>query len=255
MERAPRGHVHTRRHVAAYDRAMPITHVIINTHTQSETGLPKDRFENVWHFLDVDGASAASVAQAGMQKIYDFFHTPPIGGGVAQVERWLAPSMDDLIHLTAYNYADAKPRPEIMTGNFTYVPLSGNRVPEEIALCLSYYTDRNLPSKRGRLYIGPFNQTALGAGGAESRPSDGLIQAMAVGGARLIVAGAPTIDYSGLTISTAPGGSAACAWALFSQKLATFSAIRAGWVDDEWDGQSRRRVEASTRSTFPSVIP
>jgi hypothetical protein len=30
----------------------------------------------------------------------------------------------------------------------------------------------------------------------------------------------------------------------------TFLLVSGGWVDDEWDGQRRRRVEASKRTSF-----
>jgi len=231
---------------------MPTTHVIVQTYTQSETGLPKDRFENVWHFLDADGAAASDVAYTGMQKIYDFFHTPPAGGGIAQVERYLQTSQDNLIHLIGYDFAAGLPRPELLVAKFGYTPLDTSRIPEEVALCLSYYTDRNLKSKRGRLYLGPLNQEAVGTGGLECRPSSNIVTAMAAGGARLIPVGAPAIDYSGLIVTAGAGATATgTAWALYSPKLLTYSAIEHGWVDDEWDGQSRRRVEASTRVLFP----
>jgi hypothetical protein len=230
---------------------MPTTHVIVETYIQNASGLPKDRFENVWHFLDVTEGDPIAVASSGIDKIYDFFHTPPAGGGVAQVERYLAGSEGDTIHLVAYDFAAAKPRPEILVASFVYAPLDSTHIPEEVALCLSYYTDRNLPSHRGRLYIGPFNGSALGTGGAAGRPSTNLTTALTAGAARLIPIGFPAIDYGGLTNPAGVPSSVTTAWALYSPKLATFAAIEHGWVDDEWDGQSRRRVEASTRFLFP----
>lgn len=231
---------------------MPTTEVIVQTYTQSPTGLPKDRFENVWHFLDVAGFDPITVATTAFYKLADYFARPPIGGGVASVARFLAHSQDDTIHMIAYDAAAAKPRPEIATATLTYTPLTAQRVPESTALCLSYYTDRNLVSKRGRLYLGPFNINALSGGADASRPDDGLIASMVAGGARLIAIGGVVGHGDGVFTPSRPDleQSGSTAWALFSPKLGTYAAVQHGWVDDEWDVQRRRRVEPTGRSTW-----
>lgn len=230
---------------------MPTTEVIIEAYLQSSTGLPKDRFINVWHFLDVTGADPVAVARGGMAKLADFFMTAPGISGVGNVAGNLQAITGNTMHLVAYNFADATPRPEILVGTMVYVPLTSDNLPEEIALCLSYYTDRNLASKRGRLYIGPFNVAALNSTGEPPRPNTNLTRAMVAGGVRLVAIGIPAVGDSYVTYPAGtPAGSAGTAWALYSPKLGTFAAIQHGWVDDEWDGQSRRRVEASTRLTW-----
>jgi hypothetical protein len=230
---------------------MTTTQIIVEAYLQSPTGLPKDRFVNIWHFLDVAGADPKVVANTAFRKINDFFTTPG-GTGPDFVGTFMERSLDDRFTLIAYDFAAAKPRPEIGKATFDKGSAGSLGMPEEVAVCLSYYTDRNLPSKRGRLYIGPLNIGALdGIANSPARPKELLTSAMQDGGTRLIAVGPPAAtvtfvsnDVDGL------GTSAATAWALYSPKLGTFAAIEHGWIDDEWDGQSRRRVEASGRLIF-----
>jgi hypothetical protein len=227
------------------------TNVRIIAVTQSPTGLPKDKFESVWYFTDVASSDPLSVAKTGMIKLYDFFHTAKSGAFAGSVDQNLASSVGNEMGFTAYDMAATEPRPEISVAGYVYTPLAtSDPVPEEIALCLSYYTDRNVVSHRGRIYIGPFNNEVL-TGSGPSRPSANLVNQMAAGGTRLKVVGAPSISPTWATAPTG-GGTAlsTTAWALHSVKLGTFAAILDGWVDDEWDGQRRRRVEASTRVTY-----
>lgn len=229
---------------------MPTSQVIIEAYTQSSTGLPKDRFINVWHFLDVTDADVDDVAYTGGEKIADFFTGPTGISGVGAVETAMSTSASDLMTLIAYDFAAATPRPELGRFTFTLTPSATEDLPEEVALCLSYYTDRNVASHRGRLYIGPLNVSAMAGSGEPPRPNSNWMAAMRAGGIRLTTIGKPAVTPTFVT-NTMPGvPNTTAAWALYSPKLGTFSAIEHGWVDDEWDGQRRRRVEASTRLTW-----
>lgn len=56
-----------------------------------------------------------------------------------------------------YNMADARPRPERAFSSYNASsPESATLGPREVACCLSYYSARNLPRQRGRVYLGPF---------------------------------------------------------------------------------------------------
>jgi len=230
---------------------MATTQIIVEAYTQSPTGLPKDRFVNIWHFLEVSGSAPATVANTAFTKIADFFVTPG-GSGPAPVGNFLERTLDDTMTLVAYDFAAAKPRPEIAKATFVKGSAGSLGMPEEVAVCLSYYTDRNLVSKRGRLYIGPLNIGALdGIANSPARPKASMLSAMQDGGTRLIAIGPPTATPTFVTNTAGGAGfSSGTAWALYSPKLGTFAAIEHGWIDDEWDGQSRRRVEASSRVLF-----
>ena len=234
----------------AYHESMPTTQVIIQSQLQSASGLPKDTFENVWHFLDATGGAVGDVAITACHKIVDFWTTDPGISGVGACQVMLAGEEGDTMTLIAYDAAAAKPRPELGRVTFVYTPGGGDSMPEAVAICMSYYTDRNLVSHRGRLYLGPLNTVAIG-GGDPCRPNTNVLKAIQAGGERLVVIGPPVAAVATAT-DTIPsvGFAAGTAWALYSVKLNTYSAIEHGWVDDEWDGQRRRRVEASTRLTW-----
>jgi hypothetical protein len=223
--------------------------IIVQSQLQSSTGLPKDRFENVWHFVDGSSSPVADVAYTACVKIADFYKTDP-GSGFGTVGSYLSADMGDIMTLIAYDMAAAEPRPELGRVVFAFTPGGSMGLPEEVAVCLSYYTTRNLPSYRGRLYIGPFNQTVLNTTNP-ARPNPNLLSSMAAGGVRLVAAGLvgalPTLVSNTLGSTTI---AAFTNWALHSIKRAMVQPIAHGWIDNEWDGQSRRRVEASSRTTF-----
>lgn len=225
------------------------TEIIVIASRQSSTGLAKDRFENVWHFLDTTAASLSTVCKTAFDKIWDFYQTAG-GSGPSKVADFISHTMGEVITLTAYNRADAVPRPEVGNATFVYTTPGSSDMPEEVALCISYYTDRNLASKRGRLYIGPLNIGAINAlVNDPARPKPSFVSALAAAGGRCKIIGDPAITPTFTTINVA-GTSTGTAWALYSPTLGTYAAVLHGWVDDEWDGQSRRRVEASSRTIY-----
>jgi hypothetical protein len=231
---------------------MATTQVILLTSIQSPTGLPKDRFEGVWHFLDPGGSPADVVASVAAAKLADFYQ---LAGAVSgqHVGHYLARSAAPTDHMTitGYDFAAGLPRPELGVATFDYGSASSTQLPEEVALCLSYYTDRNLPSKRGRSYIGPLNGAAMtGSSVPPSRPEPTFMSSLVDAGRRMRTLGPPATPPTFLTNTFPGGGAGTAAWALYSPKLGTFSAVEHGWVDDEWDGQRRRRVEASARVTL-----
>jgi len=233
---------------------MTTTEVIMLTSIQSPTGLPKDRFEGVWHFLDTSGAPALEVATTAAYKIADFFQTAGVVSG-QHVGHYLARSAapTDHMSITGYDFASSKPRPELGVATFDYGSASASQLPEEVAVCISYYTDRNLPSKRGRTYVGPLNGSAMtGSSVPPSRPEPTFLSSLVDAGRRCRTIGFPATTPTFLTTGTFGGVTllTTTAWALYSPKLGTFAAVEHGWVDDEWDGQRRRRVEASARTAL-----
>jgi len=127
-----------------------------------------------------------------------------------------------------YNMADAEPRPIKATAPWVETPQSGfsSEAPREVALCLSYYSERNLPRFRGRLYIGPFYGAAL-------RPTLGFINSVKALATGLANVGGPDVD-----------------WGLWSPTRSAFSKITNGWVDDEWDTVRSRGLKANSRSVY-----
>jgi len=227
-----------------------------------------------------------------VERIEDFYNGNSDGAGT--IASYLSGEINRTVTVNVYDYAATKPRtpyPFHFTLGGASTP---NLLPEEIALCLSYFAGRNTPRSRGRLYIGPFNATALGTvGTANSRPAPDLIASLVAAGKRLMhiddsvvdaspvitdglflaglmgVPGTPTLPTF-LTASAFPAATPRVNFAQFSEvgngttptkkhpeipkaHIPRFTLATGGWVDNEWDGQDRRRIAASARTTFAVV--
>lgn len=125
------------------------------------------------------------------------------------------------LDVRGYDMADPEPRPQKYLGR---TQTSGTPVssPHQVALCLSYYADRNLPSSRGRIYTGPW---AVGGEYATNAQISGLIG----------LAGA-LAGLGGLNVD----------WSLYSPKTGTATRINHAWVDDSWDIIRSRKLPASS---------
>ena len=210
---------------------------------QGSTDLAKDRFINVfYHTNSGDSTTTNQAAQGAMRQLAAFYHE-------SNLDTFLSPFINSAVKLVSYDMAAAIPRPELLTGVLTInAPTSESPLPEEVALCLSYYTDRNIKSHRGRIYLGPWNYSSTGATGGRSLPAAELMTTMAAAATAMVD---HTASATGLVITGAVGSpDDAVSWELYSKVLNTFSPIFHGWVDNEWDGQRRRRVEATARTTW-----
>jgi hypothetical protein len=144
------------------------------------------------------------------------------------------------ITVEVYDMADAKPRPQKATSIYTpsgatiWDPNTTEGFPQ-IAVCLSYYVDRNIRGQRGRLYLGPFTAPT---GNAYTPP------AYLVPGAfrtNLITLGHALFDVGGANVDHV----------LWSEKhQASVGKLTDYWVDDSWDVQRRRKVKSTSRTTL-----
>jgi hypothetical protein len=174
--------------------------------------LPRDSVVNTLHFndagIDTDPQGLAEDLLAGLAAI-------PI-------------LQSRGLRVKFYDLADALPRPiKGQAENTTTSNLSalGNR---EVALCLSYYSERNLPRQRGRIYVGPFSAAEAG-----SRTPAAPIRAAVA---------------SLVPVFTNLGGSDVD-WCVYSRTDGVMRPITNWWIDDAWDTQRRRGLRATTRDT------
>jgi hypothetical protein len=239
---------------------LPAVALVADVTFQASTGLSKDRFENTFAFLGTGstGADLLRTAAAAACKIVDYFMTESSGGSApTAINFYLDNGLTNPAVIKFYDLAAAKPRPILAEYTFVTSPGASQSLPEEVALVSSWYCTRNIPSMRGRTYVGPFNIDAL-ATGSPARPAGALIAAMVSAGTRLLLPGNPVAQAAisalittviGNTIASgdADTGTKLCVW---SRKLSAFNVVTNGWIDNEWDGQSRRRVESSARSLF-----
>lgn len=231
---------------------------------QSNSGLSKDRFENVWHYSSGPGAGTTGDASGIVSKLSDFYTAGGAGG--VPLSQFLSPELNRTVLVKVYDEikpAGGGPRPILLSGQFDMPVFGpGNKgLPEEVAICLSYYSTVNQPRHRGRIYIGPLNITVLEED-AQPRPTAAFLQNLADAAARHrdnplggTLSGVPPIIDFPLDFTLAASFPS---WSIRSglgsgtkaAPIVRYENVQHGWVDNEWDGQSRRRVEASARITW-----
>jgi hypothetical protein len=231
-----------------------VAEIIVEASFKGVSGLPKDVFVNVFNF-NTGGPITPTDLGVCFEKTAAFYITPYTTGTALAV--LLSPNITPRkLYLKGYDRGDAIPRAPIGTAEVTIQAASaGGPLPEQIALCSSYFTDRNIKSHRGRIYVGPLGIAALNP--SNGRPYANTVLKLVDASKDLAVLGEPAsqavVDaaftaHTGITLGL---HAALVAWALYSPTLHTSVAIHSGWVDDEWDGQSRRRVEATGRTVWP----
>jgi hypothetical protein len=258
---------------------------------QGASGLAKDRYINTFHFVGgTAGANSAEMMTAAA-RLANFYVAPD--STAVHLTDFMSSTITTAATINVYDYDEPKPRTPYPF-HFTLPALVNAKLPEEICLCLSYYSARNVPRQRGRIYFGPLGSTALGASSTlNSRPSDNLINCLSEAGKRLAHVEDGVVDISnvltdglfiaGLLVpglhpelpavlnpSTSFPTMSAVNWTTFSEigdgtrptkkhptipdaPVPTFSLVTAGWVDNEWDGQDRRRVASSARVDWSAL--
>jgi len=136
------------------------------------------------------------------------------------------------ITVLAYDFADAKPRPE--KASSVYTPgtwQSADSNARQVALCVSFYSLRNLKRSRGRVFLCPTNNVSSYAGRPTTTNMNGAID---------LIKGVNTA-IGALTPS----------WYQTIHSIAdnNFKAVTNWWCDDSWDIQRRRKLKATTRVT------
>jgi hypothetical protein len=198
--------------------------IAVQARLHSRTELPRDDTVNVLHYITPVAASFGHYT-GGVADAY-VAHLDGRIGGVTGVT------------CTAYDLSNAKPRPpqNVEHRDFT---ITGAPMPREVALCLSFFADRNLKRHRGRIYVGPWLQSQ----GAE-RPSEDLrtrLIALAQAFSDVGTTG-PIVHISGVD-----------GWAVQSIADSALRIITDAWVDDEWDTQRRRGLKSTARSTVSGL--
>lgn len=142
------------------------------------------------------------------------------------VSRGAYPQEVDTVRVTGYDMADAKPRVPKATHTAAIAGIAQGG-PREVACCLSYFAGVNRPRTRGRMYMGPWQQSDCG-----QRPDSGVrgrLETVAEG-----ISGLGGIDTQ---------------WVQYSPTTNTFHDVSDFWIDDEWDTVRSRGLRATTRLT------
>lgn len=208
------------------------------------TGLPRDVAVNTFHFFVP--AIDSGPLEAIRDTLIEFYNDAPptetdsIGQALtAYIDR-----TTDACEIRLYD-AEATGGP-LGVGPFTLVaPNSTPSLPFEVALCLSFAgSDASvLPaaSKRGRVYLGPLLLDNITApANLPPRPSTALIDIVTKSALRM----ATSTVLSGEGVE----------WVVWSRRYEDATVVQFGWVDNEFDTQRRRQVEASVRYNWTSLV-
>jgi hypothetical protein len=99
--------------------------------------------------------------------------------------------------------------------------------PREVALCLSFYAERNLPRQRGRIYLPICGSTVSPS---TARPNNDLMT-------RVLSLSDAFSDLGGIDVD----------WQVYSPTDGQGRNITNAWVDNEWDTIRSRGLRGSTR--------
>jgi hypothetical protein len=190
----------------------------IQINLASTTGLPRDVVVNTF-YVDTDADIILGTGTGGLAKDAAAVWETTLGA-------YLSPTVG-VITAKVYAMSDPEPREPRDTQSATKGARATDPGAPEQALCLSYFADRNLPRKRGRLYIGPFGKVYAG----DERPSSSVIARLAA------LAGA----ISGL-------GGINMQWVQHSPTTGAYSTVTDWWVDNEWDHVRSRGLKGTTRT-------
>lgn len=191
---------------------MPLVRMIVNVRANAAT-LAKDAVVNTLYFNVTEDPFDPTDYQNLVDDLWAVWGQFP----------WASGRQGDI---RAYNMSDAQPRP-IKAQKLGAFPgsVAGNGVPQ-VALCLSYYADRNLPSQRGRIFLGPWSTTNSRPDSTQMQTALNLAQQLA--------------DIGGINVD----------WSLWSPKRQDHTRISNAWVDNAWDIIRGRRLNGTSRITW-----
>ena len=202
---------------------------------QGRSGLPTDTYVNTFHFSDLavpTGPDLVTLATA----IKSFYADVAAGGGTS-IKSFISGSAGaDGASIKMYNQDDPMPREPIFSELYDFnLGFNGKALPSEVAVCLSYAAASQSGAiqarRRGRIYIGPLNDSAstLASLTERCRPTTAIQTAL--------VQSALDLRSKAVLLGLI--------WLVYSPTGGSGASITKFWVDDAFDTQ-RRRGEAPT---------
>jgi hypothetical protein len=189
----------------------------------ADTAFPRDRFVMTPHFnvgFSPDLGEALSNPDADAL-------CSDLATGLSQR---IYPNNGREIEVKAYDAQGTKPVYPIGHAIVNQGQIPASPMMREVALCLSFYSRRNIPRQRGRIY---FPLPCIGGGaGIPVRPPQSLMDGLATYAQLFQNLGGTNVD-----------------WVVYSRRDAAAHPVTNWWVDDEWDVQRRRGLRPTTRST------
>jgi hypothetical protein len=144
-------------------------------------------------------------------------------------------------NMKIYRLTDDKPRAPVYTSQGNFELIDQDALPSEVALVMSFQAEpeSGLPQarRRNRIYLGPFG---INGNKESGRPNDSLVEAVLFSGKALLIAQDQSITWG---------------WHVYSPTQNAHYPVASGWVDNAWDSQRRRGVEATLRGGFDFESP
>jgi hypothetical protein len=199
---------------------------------QGGSGLPADVFVNTFHFVGAGTASEDKIlCQDAVGKFYEEVGTPL---GVNAVGRYLSAWIQRPYLIKTYDLSEPIVRVPTIFNRTLPAVFSAEGPPEEVAVCVSLHgsVPPASPRRRGRIFIGPLNNTAIVTSTSAHRSgvATELIGDLIASSQRLIAT--PLVQWSILSRVPTPN----------------MVAIVGGYVDDALDTQRRRGPDTTVRS-------
>lgn len=207
---------------------------------RAASGLPEDRFVTSWAFIRggaMPGSNAESQAEEVAERLREFWLTP-VEPGPQPVAGFLPSAVTSQgLEIRCYDLGQEVPRePRIF--EYTFASGSGgSQLPREVAVCLSFFAGRNLPRRRGRVFIGPLTSTAVTESAAGPVVKSDFRQVLSAAAQRLALEEGINDEMD---------------WAVLSQRDGEIRPVTAGWVDDAFDTVRKRGSAALSRTTWPA---
>ncbi len=204
------------------------------------TGLPEDRYITSWAFRTADNLPPTAANLADANNTVAGFFSQMTAPATTTIANYISSAVNlPLCYATAYKLGDSVPRAPFRTNhNLGAIPQSAP-IPSEVALCASFYSTRNLPRRRGRIYVGPFSTGVMEAdsGNGMARPKALIITALTTSMKRM--------QSQAVALNLR--------WCVLSQRDAVLRDVTDGWVDNAFDTQRRRGEAASSRTLWSSI--
>ena len=195
--------------------------------------LPEDRFVTTWAATYTDPTTYAAAADDFAAALVVFF-TALSGTQVTALWDYMGPHIStatDACEVRTYDLEDPPEGREPTIVPFTWSDTDQDPLPAEVAVVNSFHGTPRSRRNTGRVYIGPLNQIAGEESGGDLRPADVLRS-------DLVQASLGLVGASGFT------------WGVLSPTLAAITPVAGGFIDNAFDTQRRRGLDATTRNVW-----
>ncbi len=191
----------------------------------SVTALPEDDIVNTWAFAG-QWQQSGNVAMEGIRlALADFYAS---WGQWRPFELVNSPAI-----IKFYDLGFPPPRIPFET-SFVIARNGAMAAPEEVAACLSFYSIRNLPRHRGRVFLGPLSVDSYSRANGHTRLSQAFREAMSLA--------ALTLRDSMVANGTP--------WQVVSQVDMAARPITGGWIDNALDTIRKRGPKPTARTEW-----